>query len=190
MWPTCTPFQSEPDAAPAHCPAGGLPVPNWPSSPPTANGFITDRDWSWRPNRRHAEVENAIRDLKYGVQCRRAVSPPTPLGWLQVWRITWPVGKGGDHQDPAAVLLRRTNHPTQRNPIRIHSLVYPPHNRRSPQTDPGREFPPVLNGHRDLKTVRRPPIYPNEAISPAVPSPPLATRANDNLLITLKNCVR
>ena len=52
------------------------------------HGFITDRDGETleleADHRRHAEIENAIRDLKYGVglnHMRRAVSPPTPPGW-------------------------------------------------------------------------------------------------------------
>ena len=32
-------------------------------SSPTGRGA----HWNWKPHRRHAEVENAIRDLKYGV---------------------------------------------------------------------------------------------------------------------------
>ena len=43
---TYTPFQSEPDAAPVRLIS---PVPNWPSSPPTAIGCITDY-------RHHAEI--------------------------------------------------------------------------------------------------------------------------------------
>ena len=64
--------------------------------------FITDRDGEKleleADHSRHAEVENAIRDLKYGVglnpTCRRAVSPPTAPGWRsRAWRITWPAGR-------------------------------------------------------------------------------------------------
>ena len=81
---TCTPFQSEPDAAPVRLivrRVGPLPVPNWPSSPPTASGFITDRDGETleleADHRRHAEVENAIRDLKYGVGLNHMPYPLT-----------------------------------------------------------------------------------------------------------------
>ena len=53
------------------------------------HGFITDRDGETleleADHRRHAEIENAIRDLKYGVGLNhlpsRAASRPTPPGW-------------------------------------------------------------------------------------------------------------
>ena len=52
------------------------------------HGFITDRTGRrWKleaDHRRHAEIENAIRDLKYGVGLNhspRAASPPTAPGW-------------------------------------------------------------------------------------------------------------
>ena len=53
------------------------------------HGFITDRDGETleleADHRRHAEVENAIRDIKYGVglnpTCRQGASPPTAPGW-------------------------------------------------------------------------------------------------------------
>ena len=66
---TYTPFQSEPDAAPVRLisPAGAepTPAPNWPFATYSSR-FITDRDGETL-FRRHAEIENAIRDLKYGV---------------------------------------------------------------------------------------------------------------------------
>ena len=68
-----TPFQGEPDAAPVR-----LIVRRVKSRVPRAlfatysyHGFITDRDGETleleADHRRHAEIENAIRDLKYGV---------------------------------------------------------------------------------------------------------------------------
>ena len=70
-----TPFQSEPDAAPVR-----LIVRRVKPTPGTQlalfvnysyHGFITDRDGATlaleADHRRHAEIENAIRDLKYGV---------------------------------------------------------------------------------------------------------------------------
>ena len=53
------------------------------------HGFITDRDGEMleleADHRRHAEIENAIRDLKYGVGLNHLPSgplrPPTPPGW-------------------------------------------------------------------------------------------------------------
>ena len=72
---TYTPFQTEPVAAPGGSSSGGCnrrPVPNWPSSPATGyHGCITDRDGETleleADHRRHAEIENAIRDIKYNM---------------------------------------------------------------------------------------------------------------------------
>ena len=70
-----TPFQSEPDAAPVRLivrrvkPTPGSQLALFASY--SYHGFITDRDGETLElevgHRRHAEVENAIRDLKYGV---------------------------------------------------------------------------------------------------------------------------
>ena len=72
---TYTPFQSEPDAAPVRLIVRR--VKPMPSSQLALfvnysyHGFITDRDGATleleADHRRHAEIENAIRDLKYGV---------------------------------------------------------------------------------------------------------------------------
>ena len=72
---TYTPFQSEPDAAPVRLivrrvkPAPGSQLALFASY--SYHGFITDRDGEMleleADHRRHAEIENAIRDLKYGV---------------------------------------------------------------------------------------------------------------------------
>ena len=72
---TYTPFQAEPDAAPVRLivrrvkPTPGSPLALFASY--SYHGFITDRDGDTleleADHRRHAEVENAIRDLKYGV---------------------------------------------------------------------------------------------------------------------------
>ena len=100
-----TPFQREPDAAPVRLivrrvkPTPGSQLALFASY--SYHGFITDRDGDTleleADHRRHAEVENAIRDLKYGVDSiisRQAVSPPTPPGWpSKCWRIIWPVGR-------------------------------------------------------------------------------------------------
>ena len=71
---TYTPFQSEPDAAPARLivrrvkPTPGTQLALFATY--SYHGFITDRDGATREpeadHRRHAEIENAIRDLKYG----------------------------------------------------------------------------------------------------------------------------
>ena len=72
---TYTPFQSEPDAAPVRRivrrvkPAPGSQLALFATY--SYHGFITDRDGETleleADHRRHAEIENAIRDLKYGV---------------------------------------------------------------------------------------------------------------------------
>ena len=68
---TCTPFQSEPDAAPVRRvkPAPGSQLAFFATY--SYHGFITGRDGETleleADHHRHAEIENAIRDLKYGV---------------------------------------------------------------------------------------------------------------------------
>ena len=72
---TYTPFRTEPDAAPARLivrrvkPTPGSQLALFASY--SYHGFITDRDGETlaleADHRRHAEIENAIRDLKYGV---------------------------------------------------------------------------------------------------------------------------
>ena len=72
---TYTPFQSEPDAAPARLVVRRVkPTPGTQLALFAAyryHGFITDRDGATlaleADHRRHAEIENAIHDLKYGV---------------------------------------------------------------------------------------------------------------------------
>ena len=70
-----TPFQTKPDAAPVRLivrrvkPTPGSQLALFARY--SYHGFITDRDGETleleADHRRHAEVENAIRDLKYGV---------------------------------------------------------------------------------------------------------------------------
>ena len=72
---TCTPFQAEADAAPVRLivrrvkPTPGSQLALFATY--SYHGFITDRDEEMleleADHRRHAEIENAIRDLKYGV---------------------------------------------------------------------------------------------------------------------------
>ena len=72
---TYTPFQSEPDAAPVRLivrrvrPTPGSQLALFATY--SYHAFITDRDGEMleleADHRRHAEIENAIRDLKYGV---------------------------------------------------------------------------------------------------------------------------
>ena len=135
MWPqtTYTPFRTEPGAAPVRLivrrvkPTPGSQLALFATY--SYHGFITDRDGETleleADHRRHAEIENAIRDLKYGVGLN-----PSPLGPLRRQRrLAGGTGDGAqpgpldsphrpgsadrDHQDPqAAVLLPgRTAHP-------------------------------------------------------------------------------
>ena len=130
---TCTPFQSEPDAAPVRLivrrlkPTPGSQLALFATY--SYHGFITDRDGEMleleADHRRHAEIENAIRDLKHGVGLNHLPSGrfAANAAWLAVQvmahniaRWTARIGLGeqvGDHQDPpAAVLLPgRTDHP-------------------------------------------------------------------------------
>ena len=70
-----TPFRSQPDAAPVRLIVRRVkPTPGSQLAPFASysyHGFITDRDGDTleleADHRRHAEIENAIRDLKYGV---------------------------------------------------------------------------------------------------------------------------
>ena len=91
---TYTPFQTEPDAAPVRLIVRRVqPTPcsqlalfaNY-----SYHAFITDRDGDTlgleADHRRHAEIENAIRDLKYGVGLNHLPSGrfPANAAWLAV----------------------------------------------------------------------------------------------------------
>ena len=117
-----TPFRSEPDAAPVRLivrrvkPAPGSQLALFASY--SYHAFITDRDGDTleleADHRRHAEIENAIRDLKYGVGLNHLPSGRFCANgaWLAVQvlahnlaRWTARIGLGEqtrDHQDPAA----------------------------------------------------------------------------------------
>ena len=77
------------------------------------HAFITDGDgdtlYLEADHRRHAEIENAIRDLKYGVGLNHLPSGrfPANAAWLQCrcWRTTWPDGR------PASVWANRQQPP-------------------------------------------------------------------------------
>ena len=120
-----TPFRSKPDAAPARLivrrvkPTPGSQLALFASY--SYHGFITGRDGDTLEleagHRRHAEVENAIRDLKYGVGLNHLPSGrfAANAAWLAVQVLAHnpgPLGSAhrsgratGDHQDPAATLL-------------------------------------------------------------------------------------
>ena len=129
---TCTSFQSEPDAAPVRLivrrvkPTPGSQLALFATY--SYHGFITDRDGETleleADHRRHAEVENAIRDLKYGVGLNHLPSGRFAANgaWLAMQVMAHNLApldsadRSGradrDHQDPpAAVLLPgRTAH--------------------------------------------------------------------------------
>ena len=82
------------------------------------HGFITDRDGEMleleADHRRHAEIENAIRDLKHGVGLNHLPSGrfAANAAWLAVqvmahniarWTARIGLGEQVDHQDPPAV---------------------------------------------------------------------------------------
>ena len=128
---TYTPFQSEPDAAPVRLivrrvkPTPGSQLALFVNY--RYHGFITDRDGDTlgleADHRRHAEIENAIRDLKYGVGLNHLPSGrfAANAAWLAVQvmahnlaRWTARIGLGEPvvtTKTPAAVLLYgRTAH--------------------------------------------------------------------------------
>ena len=98
---TYTPFQSEPDAAPLRLivrrvkPTPGTQLALFAAY--SYHGFITDRDGETlgleADHRRHTEIENAIRDLKYGVGLN-----PSALGPLRRQRRL--AGRPGDRPQP------------------------------------------------------------------------------------------
>ena len=128
-----TPFSSEPDAVPV-----GLIVRRVKPTPGSQlalfasysyHAFITDRVGEAlaleADHRRHAEIENAIRDLKYGVRLNHLPSGrfSANAAWLAVqiiahnlarWTSRIALGRAGvHHQDPPTTLLLhpRTPHP-------------------------------------------------------------------------------
>ena len=130
---TYIPFQTKPDAAPVRLivrrvkPAPGSQLALFATY--SYHGFITDRDGETleleADHRRHAEIENAIRDLKYGVGLNHLPSGRFAANgaWLAVQvmahnlaRWTARIGPGSadrDHQDPqtTGLCLGRTDHP-------------------------------------------------------------------------------
>ena len=100
-----TPFRSKPGTAPVQLivrrvmPTPGSQLALFASY--SYHGFITDRDGEMleleADHRRHAEIENAIRDLKYGVGFNHLPSGrfPANAAWLAVQTspTTWPAGQ-------------------------------------------------------------------------------------------------
>ena len=101
-----SPFQSEPNAAPVRLivrrvkPTPGTQLALFANY--SYHAFITDRDgdtlYLEADHRRHAEIENAIRDLKYGVGLNHLPSGrfPANAAWLAVQvmahNLVWYVG--------------------------------------------------------------------------------------------------
>ena len=100
-----TPFAGEPDAAPVRLivrrvkPTPGSQLALFVNY--SYHAFITDREGDTldleADHRRHAEIENAIRDLKYGVGLNHLPSgrfPANAAGWpSKSWPTTWPAGR-------------------------------------------------------------------------------------------------
>ena len=135
---TYTPFDTKPDAAPVRLivrrvqPTPGSQLALFANY--SYHAFITDREGDTldleADHRRHAEIENAIRDLKYGVGLnhlpsgRFPANPEPAEGGLagrpghgpqsgSLDNARRPGRATGNHQDPQAALLRsgRTAHP-------------------------------------------------------------------------------
>ena len=119
---TYTPFQTEPDAAPVRLivrrvkltPGSQLAL----FATYSYHGFVTDREGDTleleADHRRHAEIENAIRDLKYGVGLNHLPSGhfPANAAWLAVQVIAhnlarWTARIGLGEQIVTTKTLRR-----------------------------------------------------------------------------------
>ena len=133
------PFASEPDAAPVRLivrrvrPTPGSQLALFANY--SYHAFITDREGETleleADHRRHAEIENAIRDLKYGVGLNHLPSGRFPANgaWLAIQvigpqsgpldRAHRPGRDGGDHQDPPAAPL----FPGRTNPRKARRLI-------------------------------------------------------------------
>ena len=119
---TYTPFQSEPDAVPVRLivrrvkPTPGSQLALFANY--SYHAFITDREGDTldleADHRRHAEIENAIRDLKYGVGLNHLPSGrfPANAAWLAVQTIAhnlarWTTRIGLGEQLATTKTLRR-----------------------------------------------------------------------------------
>ena len=141
---TYTPFQSEPDAAPVRLivrrvqPTPGSQLALFATY--SYHGFITDRDGETleleADHRRHAEIENAIRDLKYGVGLNHLPSGRFAANgaWLAVQVMAhnlarWTARIGLGEQIVTTKTLRRRFFALAG---RINPLGTPPHPASSP----------------------------------------------------------
>ena len=173
---TYVPFESKPDAAPVRLivrrvkPTPGSRLALFTSY--SYHAFITDREGDTldleADHRRYAEIENAIRDLKYGVGLNHLPSGRFP----RQRRLAGGAGDGpqlgpldnshrpgratGDHQDPPATLLlpRRMAHP----------LGAPPHFASAPQLALGK---PVQSRPGTIARPATPSLTPAPAPEPS-----------------------
>ena len=115
------------------------------------HGFITDRDGEMleleADHRRHAEIENAIRDLKYGVGLNHMPSGrfAANAAWLAIQVMAhnlarWTARTGLGEQVVTTKTLRRVLLPRRTN----HPLGPPPHPASSPALALGNESRPRL----------------------------------------------
>ena len=136
-----TPFQSAPDAAPVRLIVRRVkPTPNSQLAlfaDYSYHGFITDREGDTleleADHRRHAEIENAIRDLKYGVGLNHLPSGrfPANAAWLAVQvmahNLVWYVGMR--QTDPTWVEENRgpawSSHPILIEPEQLPGPIAP-----------------------------------------------------------------
>ena len=138
---TYTPFQSEPDSAPVRLivrrvkPTPGSQLARFVNY--SYHGFITDRDGETlaleADHRRHAEIENAIRDLKYGAGLNHLPSGrfAANAAWLAVQiiahNLVWYVGMR--QTDPTWVEENRgpawSSHPILIEPEQLPGPIAP-----------------------------------------------------------------
>ena len=163
-----TPFQSEPGAAPVRLivrrvkPTPGSQLALFATY--SYHAFITDRDGEMleleADHRRHAEIENAIRDLKYGVGLNHL--PSGRFAANAAWRAVQVLARPEllsfiNTRQPLAPVQNHTDH---RTPAVLDG---PPVSRvaRHPATDDRtRSFPPVVLAlratHRHFAAASRP----------------------------------
>ena len=171
---TYTPFRTEPGAAPVRLIVRRVkptPVPNWPSSPPTAitasSPTGTESGTGGRPPR-HAEIENAIRDLKYGVgHGPHAVRPLRRQRRLAGGTGDGPVpldGRGHFRSQPPRAGRQPARHAASEQTTQRWSIPGALGQEQAPSTDdvPARLKAPVRRG--DLSP--RPSPYPTYKVSP------------------------
>ncbi len=202
---TYIPFESAPDAAPVRLIVRRVkPAPNSQLAllvDYSYHGFITDRDGDTleldtleleADHRRHAEIENAIRDLKYGVGLNHLPSGrfAANAAWLAVQVMAHNLARlgrahrsgraTGHYQDPPATLLlhRRTAHPLGPPPHPASApalaLGNPVHSRLGPSA---RHSPASLTAPSVSDALTRQPAgCPAESCQPSPQVPLLACR--------------